>query len=106
KIVSEAGVSSGVRRIEAVAGPAVLDYLNVRDKVVKELSDRFKVQPEEIPDRITKLQNEVKSTQKQLDIVKGELAIAKSDQLLAQAETVGDSKIIVAQLGDVDAESL
>lgn len=106
KIVSEAGVSSGVRRIEAVAGPAVLDYLNVRDKVVKELSDRFKVQPEEIPDRITKLQNEVKSTQKQLDAVKGELAIAKSDQLLAQAETVGDSKIIVAQLGEVDAESL
>ncbi|GET41196.1 alanine--tRNA ligase [Microseira wollei] len=106
KIVSEAGVASGVRRIEAVAGPAVLDYLNVRDKVVKELSDRFKVQPEELPDRITKLQNEVKSTQKQLDAVKGELAIAKSDQLLAQAESVGDSKIIVAQLGDVDAESL
>ncbi|HBE50642.1 MAG TPA: alanine--tRNA ligase, partial [Cyanobacteria bacterium UBA11369] len=106
KIVSEAGVASGVRRIEAVAGPAVLDYLNVRDKVVKELSDRFKVQPEELPDRITKLQNEVKSTQKQLDAVKGELAIAKSDQLLAQAESIGDSKIIVAQLGDVDAESL
>ncbi|MFB2975195.1 alanine--tRNA ligase [Microseira sp. BLCC-F43] len=106
KIVAEAGVASGVRRIEAVAGPAVLDYLNVRDKVVKELSDRFKVQPEELPDRITKLQNEVKSTQKQLDAVKGELAIAKSDQLLAQAEFVGDSKIIVAQLGDVDAESL
>ena len=106
KIVSEAGVASGVRRIEAVAGPAVLDYLNVRDKVVKELSDRFKVQPEELPDRITKLQNEVKSTQKQLDAVKGELAIAKSDQLLAQAESIGDSKIIVAQLGEVDAESL
>ena len=106
KIVAEAGVASGVRRIEAVAGPAVLDYLNVRDKVVKELSDRFKVQPEELPDRITKLQNEVKSTQKQLDAVKGELAIAKSDQFLAQAEFVGDSKIIVAQLGDVDPESL
>lgn len=106
KIVSETGVASGVRRIEAVAGPAVLDYLNVRDKVVKELSDRFKVQAEELPDRITKLQNEIKSTQKQLDAVKGELAIAKSDQLLAQAESVGDFKIIIAQLGEIDAESL
>ncbi|MEM8831832.1 MAG: alanine--tRNA ligase, partial [Cyanobacteria bacterium P01_G01_bin.19] len=48
KIISEVGISSGVRRIEAVAGAAILDYLNVRDKVVKELSDRFKVKPEEI----------------------------------------------------------
>ncbi len=52
KIISEAGVASGVRRIEAVSGPAILDYLNVRDKVVKDLSDRFKVKPEELPDRI------------------------------------------------------
>ncbi|TVP61906.1 MAG: alanine--tRNA ligase, partial [Nodularia sp. (in: Bacteria)] len=53
KIISEAGVASGVRRIEAVSGPAILDYLNVRDKVVKDLSDRFKVKPEELPERIT-----------------------------------------------------
>ena len=46
KIISEAGVASGVRRIEAVSGSAVLDYLNVRDKVVRDLSDRFKVKPE------------------------------------------------------------
>ena len=40
KIVSEAGVASGIRRIEAVAGPAVLAYLNERDVVVKQLSER------------------------------------------------------------------
>ncbi|WP_460206881.1 alanine--tRNA ligase, partial [Scytonema sp. NUACC21] len=43
KIISESGVASGVRRIEAVSGSAILDYLNIRDKVVKDLSDRFKV---------------------------------------------------------------
>ncbi|MBC6432237.1 alanine--tRNA ligase [Nostoc sp. HG1] len=106
KIISEAGVASGVRRIEAVSGPAILDYLNLRDKVVKDLSDRFKVKPEELPDRITSLQSELRNSQKELEALKVQLAIAKSDSLLQTAQTVGDSKIIVAQLEDVDPESL
>jgi alanyl-tRNA synthetase len=106
KIISETGISSGVRRIEAVAGPAVLDYLNVRDKVVRELSDRFKAKPEELCDRITNLQNELKATTKQLEALKQELALAKSDQLLAKAESVGEFKILVAQMDDVDADAL
>lgn len=106
KIISEAGVASGVRRIEAVSGPAILDYLNLRDKVVKDLSDRFKVKPEELPDRITSLQSELRNSQKELETLKVQLAIAKSDSLLQTAETVGGHKIIVAQLEDVDPESL
>jgi alanyl-tRNA synthetase len=106
KIVSETGVASGIRRIEAIAGPAVLEYLNTRDEVVKDLSDRFKVKPEEIPERITTLQNELKATQKQLEAAKAQLALAQADSLLASAESVGDFKFIVAQLDGVDAESL
>ncbi|NJM70734.1 MAG: alanine--tRNA ligase [Scytonema sp. RU_4_4] len=106
KIISEAGVASGVRRIEAVSGPAILDYLNVRDKVVKDLSDRFKVKPEELPDRITTLQNELRNTQKELETLKSQLAIAKSDSLLQTVESIGDDKILVAKMEDVDPESL
>jgi alanyl-tRNA synthetase len=106
KIISEAGVAAGVRRIEAVAGNAILDYLNVRDKVVKELSDRFKAKPEEILDRISTMQTELKANQKQLERVKGELAIAKSEQLLTQAISIGEFKIIIAELGDVDPTAL
>ena len=106
KIVSETGTSAGVRRIEAVAGPSVLEYLNLREKVVKDLSDRFKVKPEEIPERVNSLQNDLKTMQKELDLAKQELAIVKSEQLLTQAESVGEFKILVANLGEVDAESL
>ncbi|NMF67218.1 alanine--tRNA ligase [Brasilonema octagenarum] len=106
KIISEAGVASGVRRIEAVSGPAILDYLNVRDKVVKDLSDRFKVKPEELPDRITTLQNELRTSQKELETLKSQLAIAKSDSLLQTVESIGDYKILVAKMEDVDPESL
>ncbi|MBE9231981.1 alanine--tRNA ligase [Cuspidothrix issatschenkoi LEGE 03284] len=106
KIISEAGVSSGVRRIEAVSGASVLDYLNVRDQVTKDLCFRFKIKPEEIPDRITTLQTELRNSEKTIQTLKSQLAIVKSDSLLPTAETVGEHKIIVAQLEDVDAESL
>ncbi|WP_026097541.1 alanine--tRNA ligase [Baaleninema simplex] len=106
KIISESGISSGVRRIEAVSGPAVLDYLNLRDRVVKDLCDRFKVKPEEVSDRITSLQEELKATQKELNAVKAELAVAKSDSLVSEAESVGEFKVLVANLGTADAKSL
>ena len=106
KIISETGISSGVRRIEAVAGAAILDYLEVRDKVVKQLSDKFKVKPEEVSERVNSLQSELKATQKELEAAKQELALAKSDSLLSQAETVGDYKVLVANMGKMDAKSL
>lgn len=106
KIVSETGVASGIRRIEAVAGLSVLDYLNVRDRIVRELSDRFKVKPEELPDRITSLQTEVRTTTKELEHLKAQLAIAKSDNLLKTVEIIGEHQILVAQMEDVDPESL
>ncbi len=106
KIISEAGVAAGVRRIEAVAGPAILEYLNVRETVVKDLSDRFKVKPEEITDRITAMQSELKENQKQIAVLKSQLAVVGASQLMAQAEGVGAFKAIVAELPGADAESL
>jgi alanyl-tRNA synthetase len=106
KIISETGISSGVRRIEAVAGPAVLEYLNVRDAVVRDLSERFKAKPEELPDRITTLQNDLKAAQKELDALRSELAVTKSDQLLDKAESVGDLKVLVEEMPGVSADAL
>ncbi len=106
KIISETGVAAGIRRIEAVAGPAVLDYLEVRDRIVRDLSARFKTKPAEISDRVTSLQNELKTTQKELSSLKSELALSKSDRLLAQAETIGGTPVIVANLEAVEPEAL
>ncbi|MFZ9737980.1 MAG: alanine--tRNA ligase [Prochlorotrichaceae cyanobacterium] len=106
KVIAESGIASGVRRIEAVAGPAVLDYLKVREAVVKDLGDRFKAKPEEICDRVTALQDELKATHKELSQVKSELAIVKSDALVTEALTLGDFRAIVAELSGVDAKSL
>jgi alanyl-tRNA synthetase len=106
KIISEAGVAAGIRRIEAVAGVAILDYLNVREAVVKELGDRFKAKPDEIVDRVTALQEELKANIKQLTQAQGDLAILKSEQLLTTAEKIGNYAVIVAELGNVDGTAL
>ena len=106
KIISETGVAAGIRRIEAIAGQAVLEYLTLRDNITRDLSDRFKIKPEEISDRITGLQNELKNSQKEVETLKQELALVKADTLLLKAESVGEFKILIAQMPDIEAEAL
>jgi len=106
KIVSESGVAAGVRRIEAVAGPAVLAYLNERDAVVRQLGERFKAQPGEIVERVVALQDELKVTAKALAAAQGELAVAKAAALVAQAEARGAFQLLVARLDGVDGSGL
>ena len=55
QIKSEQGIASGIRRIEAVAGPAALEYLDARDSVVKDLSSRLKVSASDLPYRVAGL---------------------------------------------------
>ncbi|NDG23384.1 MAG: alanine--tRNA ligase [Synechococcaceae bacterium WBB_10_009] len=106
KIVGESGVAAGIRRIEAVAGAAVLAYLNERDAVVKQLGERFKAQPGEIVERVVQLSDELKASQKALAAAREELALAKSAALAAQAQAVGGSVLLVARLDGVEGAGL
>ena len=106
KIVAESGVAAGIRRIEAVAGPAVLAYLNERDAVVKQLGERFKAQPAEIVERVAALQEELKATGKALAAAREELALAKSAALAGQAEALGAFQLLVARLDGVEGGGL
>ncbi len=106
KIVGESGVAAGIRRIEAVAGPAVLAYLNERDAVVRALGDRFKAQPGEILDRVATLQEELRVTGRALAAARAELALAKASALASGAEAVGGFHLLVARLDGVDGTGL
>jgi alanyl-tRNA synthetase len=106
KIVGESGVAAGIRRIEAVAGPAVLAYLKEREAVVKPLAERFKAQPGEILERVGQLADELKATQKALAAARAELAAAKAAALVAQAEAQGAFHLLVARLDGVDGTGL
>ena len=65
---------------QAVAGPALVDYLNSIDKVVKQLGAQFKTRAEDIPARVAALTDELKSIQKQLAEAQSQAALAKVRQ--------------------------
>jgi len=106
KIVGESGVAAGIRRIEAVAGPSVLAYLNERDRVVRALGERLKAQPGEIVERVAGLQEELKATGKALAQVRSELAVARAGALVQAAENLGDYRLLVSRLDGVDGAGL
>jgi alanyl-tRNA synthetase len=112
KIVAESGVAAGIRRVEAVAGAAVLPYLNERDGVVKALAERFKAQPGEIVERVSALREELKACQKALVAAREELAVSRGRALAASAEAVVAAPddepfhVLVAQLDGVEGDAL
>jgi alanyl-tRNA synthetase len=112
KIVGESGVAAGIRRIEAVAGPAVLAWIGERERVVRELGDRFKAQPGEIVERVSALQEELKATGKALAAARAELAVAKAAALVAQAEPLPAAagtdpfQLLVVRLDGVEGNGL
>ncbi len=106
RIVAETGVAAGIRRIEAVAGPALLPYLRERDRVVRELADRFKAQPGEILERVALQGEELRATLKELAAARGALAAAKASALAERAEATGPHRLLVQRLDGVDGAGL
>jgi len=112
KIVAESGVAAGIRRVEAVAGAAVLAYLNERETVVKALAERFKAQPGEIVERVSALQDELRASQKALASAREELALSRAKALVAKAQAVGSGageaafQVLVERLDGVDGGAL
>nr|AUG32356.1 alanyl-tRNA synthetase [Paulinella longichromatophora] len=106
KITSETGIASGIRRIEAIAGTAVLPYLNERDILTKELGDQLKVPINQLINRVETLQEELKLTSKSLMLARSALVITQSMALIADVQIIGDFKILVASLDEVEASLL
>eukprot|EP00882_Tetradesmus_deserticola_P025891 GHRQ01028477.1.p1 GENE.GHRQ01028477.1~~GHRQ01028477.1.p1 ORF type:complete len:370 (+),score=154.63 GHRQ01028477.1:411-1520(+) len=108
KVVSESGVASGVRRIEAVAGQAAVEYLQRVDGVVRQLASNLRVKAEDVPTRVVALQDELKATSKQLADAKAQLAVAKAGALASQAQPGpgGSGRVLVAELPGLDGKAL
>ncbi len=106
KIVSEGGVASGVRRIEAVTGQGVLAYLYERENKLREAAELLRASPDEVPRKVEQLTQRLKGLEKELDQLRGKLAAGGSKDLAAEAKEVKGIKVLATRLDGMDAKGL
>ena len=106
KIVAEGGVASGVRRVEAVTGQNALAYLQDLEKTVDQAAGALKTPPAELLGRISQVQEQVKTLEKEIAALKGKLASSQGDELVNAAVEVNGMRVLAARLDGVDAKTL
>ncbi len=103
KIVSEGGIASGVRRIEAVTGQNALAYLQDLEATVSKAAGALKVAVPELGERLQSLLDQNKALEKEISALKGQLASHQGDALLSQAVDLKGIKFLVAKMEGVSA---
>ena len=106
KITSEAGIASGVRRIEAVTGEQALEVVQAQQATLASLSGLLKTDSQNLLERVVSLQNQTKELEKALNSAKQKLASQQGADMLSNAVEINGVKVLVANLEGVEAKSL
>ena len=106
KIVSEAGVAAGVRRIEALTGNNVLDYYKEMETNLHNIAKQLKTSPAEIQDKIAHLQKEVKELHSENESLKSKMAQDSLGDVMDQVVEVKGVKVLASAVADVDMNGL
>ena len=106
KIVSESGISAGVRRIEAVTGHGALALIEREQDVLREASSLLKTGTEGLLDKLSGLLSLNKALEKQLAQLKAQMAASAGDDLGSRAVELAGIKVLVANLEGFNPKSL
>lgn len=106
KIVSESGVASGVRRIEAVTGRGAIHYYQEIEKELNEVAKKVKAKKDGVAKKVEHLLLESKELQRENDKLKAEMAKAEAENILDQVEEISGFKVLVAMLPNMDMNGL
>ena len=105
-LVSEVGIASGVRRIEAITGENALAYFREQEARLQRLGERLKTKPEQVESRVESLVERNRSLEKELEQVKAKLASAAGSDMLSQVQEVNGVKVLATQLEGVSGKEL
>lgn len=106
KIISEAGISAGVRRVEAVTGLNAVRLMQDNADLLATAAAKFKAPAQELPEKIDHLGETVKRLEKELAEAKAKLAAKQGDEALSAAQDVNGVKVLLTTLEGIDAKTL
>jgi alanyl-tRNA synthetase len=106
KIVSEAGVASGVRRIEAVTGEGALAYVADEERRLGELSSMLSSSGEDVTEKLRQLLDRQKKLERELESMRAKAAGSMTGDLANAARDVGGIKVVAARVEGLDAKAL
>ncbi|PCI79357.1 MAG: alanine--tRNA ligase [SAR86 cluster bacterium] len=106
KIVSESGISSGVRRIEAVTGKGALALIEKQEQTLRQVCEIVKSNSDDVLDKVQQLANNTKSLEKQLEQLKSKMASSAGSDLVSQAEEIAGVKVLVAVVEGFNPKAL
>ncbi|MBX9686542.1 MAG: alanine--tRNA ligase [Candidatus Obscuribacterales bacterium] len=106
KIISEGGISSGVRRVEALSGQKAWSFISDHMNILMSAAGKLKIKPGELIAQIDRLQDQIKAREKAAEALEQKLAFAQAPDLLSKAETLGETRLVLGQLKDVSADAL
>jgi alanyl-tRNA synthetase len=106
KIVSEAGVAAGVRRIEALTDQAVFQYYANLEKQLQDLAVATRATVEQLPKRIESMQEEIRSLKAENEKLKAKMAKDAAGDILSQAKEIQGIKILASKVEGVDMNGL
>ena len=96
RITSETGTGSGVRRIEAVTGPAALKLAKDESQELQQLAGLLKAKVSDAPAKLEALLAQLKDTEKELAQLKKDAALSDMDSILAAKEDIGGVPVVAA----------
>ncbi|HZG83928.1 alanine--tRNA ligase [Paenibacillus sp.] len=106
KIVSESGIGSGVRRIEAVTGRGAYLYVDEQLQLLRDGAALVKSSPAELPKRIEALQGQLRDAQREIDGLRGKIGALEAGSLEQSVRHVGDIPLIAAAVNGADMDTL
>ncbi|MCH4810858.1 alanine--tRNA ligase [Vreelandella neptunia] len=105
-VMSEVGIASGVRRIEAITGENALAYFREQEARLERLGERLKTKPEQVEARVESLVERNRSLEKELEQLKAKLASAAGSDMLSQVQEINGVKLLATQLEGVSGKDL
>lgn len=106
KLLSEVGIASGVRRIEAVTGETALEAIETNDLRLQQVASLLKAKPDNVEEKAAQLVQRTRQLEKELDTLKGKLASSAGSDLANSAQDISGIKVLAAKLDGADSKSL